>query len=76
MTTVSIVKVAGGLADRIWPGMRVMISPNMGAPPPSAEWGACTNPLVCQAVADVVRELGTRPIIAESSARSRVRCQE
>ena len=63
------IELAGGLGDRIRPGMRVMIKPNMVAPPPSAESGACTNPLVCQAVADVVRELGATPIIAESSAR-------
>ena len=63
------VEMAGGLADRIRPGMRVMIKPNLVAPPPSAESGACTSPLVCQAVADVVRELGATPIIAESSAR-------
>jgi uncharacterized protein (DUF362 family) len=60
---------AGGLAEVVRPGMRVMIKPNMVAPPPTAESGACTSPLVCQAVADVVRELGARPIIAESSAR-------
>jgi uncharacterized protein (DUF362 family) len=47
----------------------VMIKPNLVAPPPSAESGACTSPLVCQAVADVVREMGATPIIAESSAR-------
>jgi uncharacterized protein (DUF362 family) len=63
------IELAGGLGDRIRPGMRVMIKPNMVAPPPSAESGACTNPLICQAVADVVRDLGARPIIAESSAR-------
>jgi len=63
------VEIAGGLAGRIRPGMRVMIKPNLVAPPPSAESGACTNPLVCQAVADVVRELGATPIIAESCAR-------
>jgi uncharacterized protein (DUF362 family) len=63
------VEMAGGLAGRIRPGMRVMIKPNLVAPPPSAESGACTSPLVCQAVADVVRELGATPIIAESSAR-------
>jgi uncharacterized protein (DUF362 family) len=61
--------MAGGMADLIRPGMRVMIKPNMVAPPPSAEVGACTSPLVCQAVADVVKEMGAHPIIAESSAR-------
>jgi uncharacterized protein (DUF362 family) len=63
------VALAGGLDALIRPGMRVMIKPNMVAPPPSAESGACTSALVCQAVADIVKELGARPIIAESSAR-------
>lgn len=63
------VELAGGLADLIRPGMRVMIKPNMVAPPPSADCGACTSPLVCRAVADLVRECGARPVIAESSAR-------
>jgi uncharacterized protein (DUF362 family) len=61
--------MAGGLADLVRPGMRVMIKPNLVAPPPSADNGACTSPLVCRAVADVVTELGARPVIAESSAR-------
>ena len=63
------VELAGGLTNRIRPGMRVMIKPNMVAPPPSAESGACTSALVCQVVADMVKELGARPIIAESAAR-------
>jgi uncharacterized protein (DUF362 family) len=63
------IEMAGGLADLIRPGMRVMIKPNLVAPPTSAEAGACTSPLVCQAVADVVKKLGASPIIAESSAR-------
>ena len=63
------IEMAGGMNDLIRPGMRVMIKPNMVAQPPSAEVGACTSPLVCQAVADVVKELGGLPIIAESSAR-------
>jgi uncharacterized protein (DUF362 family) len=63
------VETAGGLPDVIRPGMRVMIKPNMVAPPPSADCGACTSPLVCRAVADLVTELGARPFIAESSAR-------
>lgn len=63
------IQLAGGMSDQIRPGMRVMIKPNMVAPPTSADAGACTSPLVCQAVADAVKELGARPIIAESSAR-------
>jgi uncharacterized protein (DUF362 family) len=63
------VSLAGGLADLIRPGMLVIVKPNLVAPPSSADAGACTSPLVCQAVADLVRELGARPVIAESSAR-------
>ena len=63
------VTLAGGFADCIRPGMLVLVKPNMVAPPPSADAGACTSVLVCQAVADLVRELGARPVIAESSAR-------
>lgn len=63
------VSMAGGLADLIRAGMLVMVKPNLVAPPSSAEAGACTSPLVCQAVADLVGELGARPVIAESSAR-------
>lgn len=63
------VSMAGGLANVVRPGMLVMVKPNMVAPPASAAAGACTSSLVCQAVADVVRELGAKPIIAESSSR-------
>jgi uncharacterized protein (DUF362 family) len=63
------VSLAGGLADVIRPGMLVIVKPNMVAPPPSADAGACTSPLVCQAVADLVREVGARAVIAESSSR-------
>jgi len=63
------VRLAGGLPDELRAGMRVVIKPNMVAPPPSADSGACTSPLVCRSVADLVRERGAYPIIAESSAR-------
>jgi len=63
------IALAGGLEAIVRPGKRVMIKPNMVAPPPSAESGACTSALVCQAVADLVKALGAHPIIAESSAR-------
>jgi uncharacterized protein (DUF362 family) len=63
------VQMAGGFADVIRPGMRAMVKPNLVAPPSSAEAGACTSALVCRAVADLVRELGAKPVIAESAAR-------
>ena len=63
------VELAGGLAGLIRPGMLVVVKPNMIAPPSSAEAGACTSAAVCQAVADLVKEHGARPVIAESAAR-------
>ena len=63
------VELAGGFSDGIRPGMLVLVKPNMVAPPSSAEAGACTSALVCRAVADRVRALGARPVIAESAAR-------
>jgi len=63
------VELAGGFSDGIRPGMLVLVKPNLVAPPSSAEAGACTSALVCRAVADRVRALGARPVIAESAAR-------
>jgi uncharacterized protein (DUF362 family) len=63
------IELAGGFSDVIRPGMLVLVKPNMLAPPSSAEAGACTSALVCRAVADQVRALGARPVIAESAAR-------
>ena len=62
-------ELAGGFSDVIRPGMLVLVKPNLVAPPSSAEAGACTSALVCRAVADRVRALGARPVIAESAAR-------
>ncbi len=63
------VSLTGGLAGVVRSGMLVIVKPNLVAAPASVEAGACTSALVCQAVADMVRELGARPVIAESSAR-------
>ena len=63
------VELAGGFADVVRPGMRVLVKPNLVAPPSSAEAGACTSALVCRAVADLARGLGAKPVIAESAAR-------
>ena len=63
------VELAGGLDGIIRPGMRVLLKPNLLAPPASAEAGACTGVSVCRAVADLVREQGAHPVIAESAAR-------
>jgi uncharacterized protein (DUF362 family) len=60
------VRLAGGLAAVIGKGSTVIIKPNLVAAKPP-ETGATTDPRVCRAIADIVRELGARPIIAESS---------
>jgi uncharacterized protein (DUF362 family) len=62
------VGLAGGLADLVRPGALVLIKPNLVAVPDQQRSGACTSPEVCKALANLVRELGGRPIIAESSA--------
>jgi len=63
------VELAGGLGEVVSKGALILIKPNLVAVPPSAEAGACTRASVCKALADMVMELGGRPVIAESSAR-------
>jgi uncharacterized protein (DUF362 family) len=63
------VELAGGLREICAQGSLVLIKPNLVAMPPGPDVGACTRATVCKAVADVVAELGGRPVIAESSAR-------
>ncbi|HDM09023.1 MAG: DUF362 domain-containing protein [Deltaproteobacteria bacterium] len=58
----------GGIEDIIKPGNLVLINPSWVAPPVEREAGCITLPEVSRAVADVVRDLGARPVIAESSA--------
>ncbi|MCL5045458.1 MAG: DUF362 domain-containing protein [Actinobacteria bacterium] len=62
------VRLAGGLDGLFKPGDTVLIKPNLVAVPKVRGSGAITNPLVCKALADIVKEHGGRPIIAESSA--------
>jgi len=62
----SAIKLIGGLNKRISPNDIVLIKPNLVYPrEPSS--GVTTDPLVCKAIADMVREVGATPIIAESS---------
>jgi len=63
------VALAGGLEGIVSRGDLVLIKPNLVATPPSADAGACTSASVCKALADIVAELGGKPVIAESSAR-------
>jgi uncharacterized protein (DUF362 family) len=57
-----------GVEDVIKPGHLVLINPSWVAPPVEPEAGCITLPEVSRAVADIVRELGAKPVIAESSA--------
>lgn len=58
----------GGIKDLIQPGNLVLINPSWVAPPVEKEAGCITIPEIPQALADIVKELGARPVIAESSA--------
>lgn len=62
-----VIDLSGGLADLVRPGALVLIKPNVLAPSKPGD-GALTDPLVCRAIADYVRELGGRAVIAEASA--------
>jgi uncharacterized protein (DUF362 family) len=61
------VRLAGGLGDLVRPGDLVLIKPNLVVPATPRE-GSVTNPLVAKSIANIVKELKARPIIAESSA--------
>jgi uncharacterized protein (DUF362 family) len=60
------VALAGGINDIVSPGGTVIIKPNLVAALP-ARTGATTDYRVCRAVARMVKELGGRPVIMESS---------
>jgi len=63
------VDLAGGLNGIVSTGSLVLIKPNLVAVPPRPNSGACTRASVCKALADMVTELGGKPVVAESSAR-------
>jgi uncharacterized protein (DUF362 family) len=58
----------GGIEDVVKPSHLVLINPSWVAPPVEPEAGCITIPEVPRAVADIVKDLGAKPIIAESSA--------
>jgi uncharacterized protein (DUF362 family) len=60
------IELAGGLPDKIKPGDTVIIKPNIVSPNPP-ESAVNTDPTVCKVIANMVREKGAKPIIAESS---------
>jgi len=58
----------GGIHDIVKPGHLVLINPSWVAPPVEREAGCITIPEIPRALADMVKEMGARPVIAESSA--------
>lgn len=62
------IELIGGIEDIVKPGYTVLIKPNLVAPAKDRLSGAVTRYEVCKAIADMVKELGAEPVIAESSA--------
>ncbi|MBC7338552.1 MAG: DUF362 domain-containing protein [Firmicutes bacterium] len=62
------VEAAGGLERLVGSGARVLVKPNLVAVPPHPRNGAVTWVEVTRAVADLVRDLGGDPVIADSAA--------
>lgn len=58
----------GGLSDIIKPGYKVIIKPNLVAPPTERLSGGISRWEVCKALVEAVRAEGATPIIAESAA--------
>ena len=58
----------GGIRDIVKPKHLVLINPSWVAPPVERQAGCITIPEVTRAVADIVKAIGARPVIAESSA--------
>ena len=58
----------GGIRDIVKAGDLVLINPSWVAPPVEREAGCITIPEVPRAIADIIQNLGARPVIAESSA--------
>ena len=62
------ISLAGGLGGLFSSKDLVLIKPNLVAVPPHRLNGAVTRWEVCKAIADLVREAGGKPIIADSAA--------
>ncbi|MFQ6090329.1 MAG: DUF362 domain-containing protein, partial [Candidatus Bipolaricaulia bacterium] len=58
----------GGIRDVVRPGHLVLVNPSWVASPVEREAGCITIPEVPRALADLIEDLGARPVIAESSA--------
>jgi len=62
------VNLLGGIRDIVKPGQKVLVNPSWVTTVTKREEAAITLPEVTRAVADIVKDAGARPIIAESSA--------
>ncbi|MGD0627123.1 MAG: DUF362 domain-containing protein [Thermodesulfobacteriota bacterium] len=62
------VDLLGGIQGMVRPGQKVLINPSWVSARTKPEEAAITLPEVSRALADMVRDAGARPIIAESSA--------
>ena len=62
------INLLGGMRDIVRPGQKVLVNPSWVAAVTKREEAAITLPEVSRAVADMVKEVGGKPIIAESSA--------
>lgn len=58
----------GGLGDIVKPGFKVLINPNLVAVPDDRLSGGVTRWEVVKAIAEMIKEEGADPLIAESSA--------
>jgi len=58
----------GGIQDIVRPGHLVLLNPSWVAPPVEREAGCITIPEIPRALADIVKGLGARPVIADSSS--------
>jgi uncharacterized protein (DUF362 family) len=61
------IEMAGGLKDIVKKGNIVIIKPNIVDKQP-VEKAVTTDPRVCKTIADMVKELGGKPIIGEASS--------
>ncbi len=61
------VELAGGLPEQIKAGANVLLKPNLVEVPRTRKSGAVTHPELCRAVAELVKERGAVPIIADSA---------
>jgi uncharacterized protein (DUF362 family) len=62
------IKLLGGMREVVKPGQKVLVNPSWVTAVTKREEAAITLPEVTRAVADLVKDAGGKPIIAESSA--------